>query len=218
MGTVSNVKPEDVGGCDQAKKPKDSESKSSEDCTHEDWVNGGSTYEYKFKAWNEWNVQPACGPTTATRTANFTCVRKEKGCAKSEGQEQAEVVVDVDDSECESHPAGKGKKDPPKKPDSKTIKEGGGATTDKDKDGKPLNSYTTCIYSWCLGDWSEWESKPICGKHNKTRTRTVGCCRSDGTSVKDCFCSGEEKCSSAMNVFPAWGLIAAVAAVMMAAH
>jgi hypothetical protein len=46
--------------------------------------------------------------------------------------------------------------------------------------------YSGCGYSWNVGGWSGWSS--TCSS-SATRTRSVSCRRSDGSTVHDAFCS-----------------------------
>jgi len=47
--------------------------------------------------------------------------------------------------------------------------------------------YSLCTFDWEPGDWSDW-SDGACSD-NATRTRTISCLRSDGTSVADSNCN-----------------------------
>lgn len=56
--------------------------------------------------------------------------------------------------------------------------------------------YGGCGYSWNVGGWSGWSSS--CSS-SATRTRSVSCQRSDGSTVHDGFCSGAKPATSSVS-------------------
>jgi len=196
-------------------KPERRQKKSKKDCTQKEWKEGGAKYEWKPTTWNAWTIPEACGPVNRTRTRNSECVRVENCTAHDPKKPSNEVQVTEED--CSTGRAGRAAK-----PEAGERKFPDDSSSVDDK-GKGVVNFIKCMYSWCMGPWSDWDdSKKDCKVYNKTRTRTVNCCRSDGAAAPDCKCSGDHNataCKSAgMMSSPSWGVVlATTAAVLMAA-